>query len=268
MNDLFVALGIEAWKGAVAALVMPPVPFLVLVLLGARLMFHRRLLAWLLVLLGVAGIWLSACWGTGTLLQRWLLDLPRALSPSEIAELRRAPKTAIVVLGGGRKLLAPEYGTSDLSHFSMERLRYGLWLGRETGLPVAFSGGVGHGSQPGPSEAEIAARIAEREFGRTLKWTEGRSRDTNENALRTVDLLHPQGIERIVLVTHDYHMRRAMAAFQRASERAGKPVQLVAAPMGIGPGGLVGFVNWVPSTEGFLDVRLALHEWLGRLAGA
>jgi len=34
MNDIFLTLGLESWKPLLTALAMPPVPFLVLVLLG------------------------------------------------------------------------------------------------------------------------------------------------------------------------------------------------------------------------------------------
>ena len=171
-----------------------------------------------------------------------------------------------MVLGGGRQVLAPEYGISTLNARSIERLRYGLWLSRETNLPVAFSGGVGHGARPGPSEAEIAARIAEREFNRPLRWTEGESRDTRENAVKTVALLREQGIETIVLVTHNYHMRRALRNFQRAAE--GSKVKIVAAPLGLPMPGRISALQWLPGLDGFEDTQLALHEWLGYLVGA
>jgi len=266
MNEIFLSLGIESWKPLLGTLLLPPVPFLVLVLAGSRLMFRRRLLAWLLVLLGVAGVWLSTTEAAGVGLTQWLLRPPPALSQSDIAELRRAPKTAIVVLGGGRRLLAPEYGVSSLKPRTVERLRYGIWLARETGLPLAFSGGVGHGAAPGPSEAEIAGRIAEREFGRPLRWLEGESRDTRENASKTLALLLPQGIEQIVLVTSGNHMRRATANFDRAA--AGRPLRIIAAPMGLAGGGRLHLVDWLPSPEGFESTWIALHEWLGSLVGA
>lgn len=266
MNEIFLSLGIESWKPVLSALVLPPLPLLLLVLAGARLMFRRRLLAWLLILLGVAGLWLSTTTAAERGLMRWVLRPPPALGDAQIASLKRMPKTAIVVLGGGRRALAPEYGVSTLKPRTEERLRYGIWLGRETGLPLAFSGGVGHGAPPGPSEAEIAGRIAEREFGRPLRWQEGESRDTHENALKTVALLRPQGIERIVLVTNAYHMRRAMANFERAA--AGTPLQIVAAPMGLGAGGPLQLSDWLPSVEGSEGTWIALHEWLGLLVGA
>ena len=268
MNDFFVWLRLDGWRGVLAALAMPPAPFLVLILVGARLMFKRRALAWLLILSSVLAIWFACTQSAASGLRHWLLPPMRALSPAEIAELKRAPKTAIVVLGGGRSLLAVEYGVSDLAPMSLDRLRFGLWLGRETALPVMYSGGVGHGAAPGPSEAEIAARVAERDFGRTLKWQESESRDTRENALRSVALLQAQGIERIVLVTHDYHMPRALDNFERAAAKAPTRMQIVAAPMGIKPSGSPDLVDFLPTRQGFTDTRLVLHEWLGRLIGA
>jgi uncharacterized SAM-binding protein YcdF (DUF218 family) len=266
MNEIVMSLGLESWKPLLGALLMPPIPLLVLILVGARLMFRRRLLAWFLVLLGVVGLWASTTTALTMGLTQWLLKPPPALLDVQIAELKRAPRTAIVVLGGGRHLLAPEYGVSALNDRSIGRLRYGLWLSKETGLPVAFSGGVGNGASPGPTEAEIAARTAEREFGRPLRWTETESRDTRENALRTVALLEPQGIDRIVLVTHAYHMPRALRNFQRAAE--GRKLTIVAAPMGMRGSGQLKANDWLPSANGFDGTRIILHEWFGRLFGA
>ena len=99
MNEIFLTLGVEAWKPLLSALLLPPVPLLLLVLLGARLMFRRRLLAWLLILLGVAGLWLMCTGSVGKLLLNGLLRPPPVLISSEIAELRKSPRTAIVVLG-------------------------------------------------------------------------------------------------------------------------------------------------------------------------
>jgi len=266
MNEIFFSLGIESWKPWVTALVLPPVPLLLLVLVGARLMFRRRLLAWLLVLLGVLGLWFGATTALGTTLVRVLTKPPPALIEREVAELRKAPKTAIVVLGGGRRELAPEYGLSSLNERSIERLRYGLWLARGTQLPVLFSGGVGHGAGAGPTEAEIATRVAEQEFGLKLRWAEGQSRDTRENARASVAMLRAAGIEQIVLVTHHYHMTRARGHFER--EMAPHGMKLVLAPLGMPARGGFVAMDWIPTDPGFGLVRLALREWLGRVVGA
>lgn len=267
MNGFFSLLGIESWKPVIGALLLPPVPLILLVLVGARVMLPRRGLGWLLILLGTVGIWLSACAGIGALLTRTVLHPPPALSTDRIAQLRsdvkaRQPLT-IVVLGGGRDPLAPEYGSSGLQHRSLERLRYGLWLGRETGATVGFSGGVGWGEPAGLAEADVAERVAAKEFGAPLKWVENESRDTQENALRTVALLKRAGIKRAVLVTHGWHMPRALQLFEAA---AGGQVEFVPAPMGLAPVAHGRVVDWLPSAEGFTRVRQVLREGLARLA--
>lgn len=266
MNEIFLTLGIEGWKPLLSALVLSPLPLLVLVLAGARLMFNHRITAWLMILFAVLCLWLTTTEGMARALKLWLVRPPPALTEADIVVLKRAPKTAIVVLGAGAKRLSPEYGVSNLKPAGIERLRYGLWLSRETNLPVAFSGGIGHGAEPGPSEAEIAGRIAEREFGRPLRWTESESRDTRENAIKSVELLKGQGIEQIVLVTQDYHMKRALRNFERAAD--GKQMRIVPAPMGLPSGGPPSLADWLPSRQGYESTWLVVHEWVGLLFGA
>ncbi len=274
VNSFFVMMGIESWKPIVSALVMPPVPFLLLILIGARLILPRRGLGWLVLLIGVAGIWLGACAGFARGLESLLLREPPALSIDRIAELRGAAKahadTVIVVLGGGLEPYAPEYGVTNLTGNSLERLRYGLWLGRETGLPVMFSGGVGWGARgfDGSTEAEVASRVATREFGRPLKLIETQSRDTNENAVRTLPLLQRNGYSRVVLVTHGWHMPRARRAFERAAAATGQALTLVTAPMGLSGRGESAGTDWLPTSHGYRLMQNVLHEWVGGLAGA
>lgn len=260
--------GLETYKPILTALALPPVPWLVLMLIGAALAYRRRRPAMLLLGLSAALIWLSACQGSGRWLQRTVLPAPPPLGQSELAALRQEgsaaakPATAIVVLGGGRMLHAPESGTSDLGTPSLERLRYGVRLARETGLPLAFSGGAGWAArvQSGASEAEIARRIAQRDFGHPVAWLETASRDTQENAQLSVPLLQAAGIRHIVLVTHASHMPRALGEFERAA--AGQ-LRLTAAPMGYFGAADRGILDWLPSAEGFEQVRLVLRERLG-----
>jgi uncharacterized SAM-binding protein YcdF (DUF218 family) len=267
MNEILLSLGVEGWKPVITALLMPPVPLFLLVLAGTWFVARRRwLLGWLLVLLSVVAMWFLCTGALSHVLRLGLLKPPPALTEQQVAELKRAPRTAIIVLGGGRRVFAPEYGLSSLNERSIDRLRYGAWLARETGLPLGFSGGVGHGGEPGPSEAEIAERIAKDEFARPLKFAEIQSRDTRENAVRTLAMLEPQGVDRVVIVTHGYHMPRALANFERAA--AGKPWRFLAAPMGMHPAGRLRATDWLPTGQGFLDNRILLHEIVGKLIGA
>jgi uncharacterized SAM-binding protein YcdF (DUF218 family) len=269
VNSFFVMLGIESWKPVIAALLLPPVPFLFLTLIGARLLYPRRGLGWLLIAFSVVLLWLSACSGAARGLTQFLLLPPTALSFDRVRELRAEAQAkkpvAIVILGAGTEPFAPEYGVSSLQYPSLERLRYGVWLARQTGAPMLFSGGVGWGQGDSAPEARIASTIAAEEFGRPIKWIEGESRDTRENAARTMAMLKPEGITHIVLVTHGYHMPRALRAFR---DVAGPGVEVEAAPMGLAWRLESPVLEWMPSSRGFNGMRQVLREVAGKLAGA
>lgn len=268
MNELFITLGISGWKPVLGTLLLPPVPLLVLLLLGLWLVGRRRAGGGALVVLSIFGLWAMCTSLVGHGLTEWLTKPPPALTSQQVSGLARAPRTAIVVLGAGQRYLAREYGMADLKPMTIERLRYGVWLAKQTNLPLAYSGGLGRASRPGATEAEIARRVVERDFGLRLRWAENKSRDTHENAIFTVAMLRDEGIEKIVLVTHGFHQTRALAAFQRAIDKAGVRLSVVPAPMGLNVVGPPVFTDFLPTAEGFAATRLALHEWLGRLAGA
>ena len=269
MNESMLQAGLAGWKPALTALALPPVPLLALMLAGALWLPRRRVAGWLLLLLGAAGIWLSCTSALGDTLQRRWIEPLRALGPADLQALQATRRSgAIVVLGGGRDRHAPEYGAADLGADAAQRLRYGLWLSRETGWPVAFSGGTGHAQTAGPAEAQIAAQVAARDFGRPLKWLESDSRDTRENAERSVALLRAAGVTRIVLVTHAWHMPRSLRAFEQAVARSGGGIAVTPAPMALAADDAPPVLRWLPSQRGFEDTRHVLREWLGQRAGA
>lgn len=263
-SDLLLSL-----KPIFSALILPPVPFIVLMLVAVRLgLSARRRSAAVLAVLAAAGLWLSACMGTAVWLQQGIVRPPAPVAPSAVGELTALTprgQTAIVVLGAGLDLDAPEYGEPVLTKQATVRLHYGLWLARHTGLPLAFSGGVGWAQRSQVSEAEVAARMARDEFRQTLRWQETRSRDTRENARWTVRLLQADGIRHVVLVTHAYHMNRAVRAFREA---AGDALRITPAPMGFVYPQERPIMNWVPTTTGYTAVYDLLHELVGWWAGA
>lgn len=268
MNSLFVLFGIESWKHLVGALLLPPVPLLFLIVIGTWRLARRRRLGASLVVAGVVLGWFCACSGTGYLLSRLWLKPPHALDSQRIEQLRAAvgsKRTLIVVLGGGSEAFAPEYGTSNLANTSLERLRYGVWLARATGLPLAFSGGVGWGQSDSQAEADVAERIARQEYGVALRWAERESRDTRENASRSVFTAKQAGVDHLLIVTHDWHMPRALRAFRRAADGA---LTVEAAPMGLAERQQMPRLAWLPSTAGITHVRQVTHELIGLLAGA
>jgi uncharacterized SAM-binding protein YcdF (DUF218 family) len=272
VNDLFLMLGIESWKPVLSSLLLPPVPLLLLTLVGARMILWRRGWGWLIVLLATTGLWLGGCAAVGEWLQRAWLAPPPALGAAPIAELKRGMAArsgvAIIVFGGGREVHAPEYEVASLRPVSLERLRYGIWVSRQIGAPLMFSGGLSYAAQPGPAEAEIAADIAAREFGRPLRWTEARSRDTRENAQFAATQLRGENVTQLVLVTHGWHMPRALRAMQEATARVGATWTIVPAPMGLAAAVERPVMRWMPSSEGMKLVRAVVREKIGWWLGA
>jgi uncharacterized SAM-binding protein YcdF (DUF218 family) len=256
------------------AFVLPPGIFIVLLLIGLRQLRPRRGLGLVIIVLSCLGLWLGSTPGMAWVMQSFVLKTPPALGPLDLEALKAQgkqqakgdPAVAIVVLGGGLVPRSPDYRLSDLSPAGLERLRYGVWLSRSTGLPLAYSGGIPWGLAPTSTpEARVAERIAQEEYGMKLRWVEDSSRDTRENAGRTAVLLRQAGVRKIVLVTHVWHMPRAQRAF--ADALAGTGLQVQPAPMGLLNPSRSALQNWWPSLEGLVENRHAWREWLRRLAG-
>lgn len=198
--DLFVA------KKVLAAVVLPPSGPLLLAVIGLCLLSRRP--AW-----GRALVW------TG-ILALLALSLPvvahgllRSLDGGHVLNATRAADAqAIVVLGGGTRR-AIEYGGDTLGRLTLERVRYGALLARQTKLPILVTGGSVYGGTP---EALLMRRALEEEFGVEVAWTEAQSRDTRENASRSSAILLPAGIRSILLVGHGFDMPRASAEFTSA----------------------------------------------------
>jgi uncharacterized SAM-binding protein YcdF (DUF218 family) len=127
---------------------------------------------------------------------------------------RRDSPEAIVILGGGRYSDAPEYNVDTVDGGTLERLRYGAFLYRKTGLPILVSGGAPRAETT--AEAELMRAALLQDFNVPVKWLETRSRDTIENARFSKELLKTAGVKRIYLVTHAWHMRRAVQLFEKA----------------------------------------------------
>jgi uncharacterized SAM-binding protein YcdF (DUF218 family) len=245
-------------KPVLTSLVMPLAFLPLLGLLGLVLVARRNRSGWVLGVVAFAALWLLSCQGTAV----WLAQnaLPQYL-PVTAAELKDAKVQAIVVLGGGMYPQAPEYGSAQPGPATLARLRYGIWLSKQSGLPVAFSGGSGWaaGTNVKSSEAEVAARVAIEEFGFTLRWVENQSRDTAENARMVAPLLVRDGIKRITLVTDALHMSRALVAFE--------PTGLVVIPatMGYALPTKFNVLQWLPTVDGLAGSTRVIHEVLGRL---
>lgn len=245
-----------------ASLLLPPTGAIPLLLLAWWLRQRRQWLARALFVLGLLAVWVGSTEFGAISLQERLLGPQQALS---IPALQHLPprQSAIVVLGAGARKLMPEYASSQLKPLSIDRLRYGIWLSRQTGIPLLFTGGAPPTAKhQGTTEASLAQLTAQQEFGFDIRWLENQARDTRENASYSAALLRDTPVRRVILVTHDVHMRRALRAFREALP---PEVEIIAAPIGVPVPGWE-WRDFVPSQEGAIRARYLGYEWLGYLA--
>jgi uncharacterized SAM-binding protein YcdF (DUF218 family) len=241
--DLFLA------KKVLAAFVLPPTGPLLVAIIGLLLLNRRpawgRALAWLGVLT-LAALSLPV-------VSHALLRFVEQSPPLDLSQARDSQ--AIVILGGGVRRAAPEYGGDTLGRLTLERVRYGALLARRTKLPVLVTGGAVHG---GTAEAVLMKNALEEEYGVEVAWTEPLSRNTETNAQHSAALLLPAGIRRVLLVGHGFDMRRATAEFASAG------LQAIPAPtvMAAGSFGFDHPIELLPSMSALQTSYYALYELL------
>ena len=245
-----------ALKLILSALVMPLASLVLVAVAGLVGAAQHKRTGLLLSAAASIGLWLLSCQAVSV----WLARNAQPQYPVvTAAQLKTSQVQAIVVLGGGIYPQAPEYGQAQLSPTTAARLRYGVWLARQTGLPVAFSGGVGlAGADDGVnSEASVASRTARQDYNFSLKWIENKSRNTAENAQLLATLLKKDGITRIALVTTASHMPRSILQLERQG------FAITPAPTGFVLPDQPPWLQWLPSTDGIKESTRVLHEVLG-----
>jgi len=237
----------------VDALLMPPLACLLLAGLGVLVARTRPRLA-------------RALWGASAL-SLLVLSLPlvsghllRSLQPAAPLDLARdaGEARAILVLAGDTQFDAPEYGGTTCGPLTLERLRYAAFLARASGLPICVSGGP---PRPGDTSHAAMMKLAlERDFGVPVAWQEPWSGTTRENLRLSKVVLDEQKIDTVLLVTHAWHMSRALAESERHGLRA------IPAPTGFrARPGLLEASSWVPSAKALRESAWAAAEWLGRV---
>lgn len=239
---------------SVAALVLPPGGNIVLGMVGLALWRRSRVLAAVLLSVSLVGLWLLS---TPKLAGALYASVER-VEPRPLGAPVAEGVGAIVVLAGGRSH-GPEYGGDTVGPYSLERLRYGARLHRETGLPLLVSGGRVY-DEPA-SEASLMGEVLTNELGVPVRWLEESSRNTAENARESAAMLAAENIRAIILVTHAAHMPRAIREFENQG------LQVHGAPTGYRTGREAPprITDWLPSADALALSRAALHERLGSL---
>lgn len=234
----------------VGLLLLPPGIIIVVAVLGLLLRLRWPAIGNALVVLAVAALVALSLPVTSDRLMASLEDDAKPL-PAGGWEAG-----AIIVLGAGRLENAPEYQGDIVSASTLERLRYAVRLHRATGLPLLVTGGAPFDEKT--SEAELMRQALEQDFRVTPKWVEGQSRNTFEHAAYSKAMLEAAGIRTALVVTHAWHMPRAIWGFKQ-----------VGLPITAAPTAFVStdterrFLDYLPQASALLLSSHALHEHLG-----
>ncbi|MHB2249990.1 YdcF family protein [Pseudomonas fitomaticsae] len=237
-------------------LLLPPGLLLLLLLAAWWLRRSRPRLAGLCFALGFGGFWLMSLpvvvqWGAKALEREPPLAREAWTSLAQRAD-------AIVVLGSGRERGDLAWGEDQPTGVGLERQRYAARLAKASGLPILTSGGLHYGTPP--TEAKLMADSLRDDFGVTVRWQEGESRTTWENAEFSAKVLLPEGVKRIVLVTQAWHMPRAVWSYQQAG------FEVVPAPVGfLGTDNARPFGGWLPEFKSIWQSGQLMNEAVGQI---
>lgn len=233
-------------------LIYPLSSSLLLLALGLVFLTLRQArLGHTLIVLATAWLWLCC---TATFADFLMGKLESGIPPRAMSAIE--PERAIVLLGGAMR------GDTHMGTFAdlieqADRLVYAVALYKAGKAPVLLlTGGTLVG---GRTEAEqmrdllLVMGVPEQHM-----LLETGSRDTHDNAVFSARMLKERGIDRILLVTSAFHMRRAAALFEAQG------LEVVPAPTdyqrlvsdSVVPG-------WLPMVSNLSRTTHALHELIG-----
>ena len=168
---------------------------------------------------------------------------------------------AIVILGGGMIPTDRYHLMPDLNK-AADRIWYGAQLYHAGKAPLVVLSG-GHNPAVHTQSAAVAMQQLTHDLGVPTEATllEGRSRNTQQNAEYTAEMLQQRGIKIILLVTSASHMGRSLQHFQRAG------LDPIPAATDYKQDTKTGWRAWIPDVNDLHDNAAILKEYVGQWLG-
>lgn len=247
---------LEPFRLTLKSLLLPPGGIIILLLIGLWFRHYRsgRVLSGLATLL----LYLLST----PAVTYWIATQVESSPPVLAADIKKSGAQALLVLTASATLRNPEISwQARPSSIGLERLNYALQLHRKTGLPVVVSGG-----KLTIDSAPLAKIYADwlRDQGVDVLAMETRSANSWENIRFSLPILKQHGINKVAIVTHAFHMPRAMQAAKASG------LDAVAAPFGFvhkrvdGQQIALSSIDWMPDANSLATNYLLLHELTGR----
>jgi uncharacterized SAM-binding protein YcdF (DUF218 family) len=232
-------------KTVLRQLMLPPASLVLLGVAGLLLLRQRPRLGRILIALALGSLWLLST----PLISNQVVSLAESYPPLDLSRLDGAQ--AIAILGGGvNRAVSPEYGGAPSASMElMDKLAYGAYVSRRTGLPILITGAY---TETGAMQSTLRTN-----FDIQPRWIDGDAYDTFQNAHNTAALLQADGIERVVLITLATHMRRSVGEFAAAG------LTVLPAPMDILSPNPRGVGDYVPTAGTLFRSCQAIYELIG-----
>ena len=230
---------------------IPPNLFIVLTVLGVLLAWRRVRLGLVIATFGAVLLYLTSMPIVADSLI-WSVEALAGTIPNAPSDMHPG---AIIVLSGdyrhGKALGEPDM----VGRLTLERVAEAASEQRRTGLPILVSGGRPEDADD--SLAGMMSTVLQNDFRVPVRWREDRSADTYQNAAFSAEMLRRAGVPSALLVTHPWHMARALWSFRAV----GYPVVPAALPTGKVM--TLSVSSFFPQVTALLGSYYALHELFG-----
>jgi uncharacterized SAM-binding protein YcdF (DUF218 family) len=184
---------------------MPPGIWIFLILMTVFALKRKQVMQRFIIVMSALMIWVTSTNYFAihlTQLANHLLHWPQPLELESLTsddQYQKQKPQAIVILGGGRRqgaLDAPQDNLQqDVSSAPIERLRFDARLATVSQLPILVTGGAPDKiSAKDLSEVQLMSEVLNKELNVSVKWTEGISSTTQENAKLSAIMLQKENL--------------------------------------------------------------------------
>ncbi len=190
----------------IKAIILPPTINFISIVLGLLLLNKNKFFSRFFLYPGALSLVLFCFPPFSNLLLKSLEKYP-ALEPPIVINNEKA----IVVLAAGSHPDTKEYAKDIDGAVTLQRNHYAAFLYKQTGLPILVTGG--NVELEYTPEAVVMADTLNNSFNVNVTWQEDKAKNTADNAIFSAAILKENGIDSIYLVTHAWHMPRAVMMF-------------------------------------------------------
>lgn len=242
---------VHFFRATLPIILLPPAGLIWVLVFGLAIMPRRRRLGFWIAVAGLVGLYLLAMPIVGGEL---IASLERGLP----ASVDVPQPGAIIILGADGERTPDPLVKAEPGPLSLQRLAGAAMMVRDKKLPVLIAGGkIGEDE---PAVADLMADLFTNAFGLPVEWRETMSENTCENAKFSAKILRQAGISSALVVTHSWHMPRAILAFRQAG------FSIVPAPLHGEATVVHGLRDFLPHDAAWVRSFYAIHEWIGLVA--